>query len=104
MAVSDGRHRVGLFIRRVGRPESGWHEARSGAIRRALFEMPRNQWRWRDIRAGTEFSLQRNGILESAPVEPLYNERRQYSSWNPNAQLRVNAAERHPGNRRVSSV
>src|SRR5579863_8042597 len=66
--------------------------------------MPRNQWRWRDIRAGTEFSLQRNGILESAPPEPIHCERRQHSSWNQDAQLRFAAGEGRPGNRRVSSV
>ena len=55
-------------------------------------------------RAGTEFSLQRNGILESASPEPIHCERRQYSSWNQNAPLRLAAGERHPGNRRVSSV
>jgi hypothetical protein len=54
--------------------------------------------------AGTEFSLQRNGILESAPSEPIHCERRQYSRWNQDAQLRFAAAERHPGNCRVSTV
>jgi hypothetical protein len=103
MALSDGGHRIGLFLRRLGWPQSAWLEARSGTVRRALPEMPCHQWRWRDIRAGAEFSLQRNGILESAPLEPIHCERRQYSSWNQDARLQFAAGAGHPANRRISS-
>lgn len=60
--------------------------------------------RRRDIRTGAEFALQRNGILEPAPSEPIHCEPGQYPSWNQDAQLRFDAGEGHPDDRRLSAV
>ena len=57
-----------------------------------------------DARAGTEFSLQRNGILESAPSEAIHYKGEQYSNRNKDAEFRFAAADGHPVHCRISSI